>query len=400
MKEIKRIEKSIRTLRVKTSDALDERILADASAALAESSEEKQARKQTNLRRIIMKSNWTKFAAAAAVIVAVVILWVSLVNKSATPAYALEQTIQANHSVRSIHIKKYMPANEQPEEYWAEFDETGQLYRCRINMPETADGPKEIVWQDNKIEIWLEAKNMYGIIKDKSVSEHLRQTMEEIDPKLAVLNLQQLQSEGTVRIEIAEPSRTDEPIIVTATCLENSRAPGRRLVLTVDSTTKLVEQIEVYQLIEGDYQHESRLEIKDYNQPIDPTVFTLEAPEDAIRIDQTNQQIGLAQGNLSDNEIAVKVVRELLEALIAKDYSKASRLYQGIPVSVLEKHLASKTLIRIMSIGEPKPSKWNKLLVPCKYEVEENGKKFIVQSNAYVRRVFGEQDRWTCDGGI
>lgn len=344
-----------------------------------------------------MKSHWTKFAAAAVIIVAVVVS-ITVLEKSPTVAYALEQTIQANHSVRTIHVKKYIPANEQPEEFWVEFDETGELYRCRMNMPKTADGPKEIVWLEDKAGIWLKAKNIYIIVHHKLIAEQLHQAMEVLDPKLAVQNLQHLQSEGKVRIEIVEPVLKGKPIVVTATYLENSPKPGTRLTLTVDATTKLVGQIEVYRLSEGDYEYKSRLEIQDYNKPIASEVFTLDLPADAIRIDQTTQDVGLAQGDLSDNEIAVKLVREVLEALIAKDYAKAGRLFQGVPAEFLEKQFAGKSFVRIVSIGQPKPSKWNKLLVPCEFEVEVDGKKTLVQANFYVREVVGVPSRWTVDG--
>jgi len=403
MKKVNNIELSLRNLQVRTRAALDERILTDASAALAESSKRQPASKQSKLwiRRTIMKSPWTKFAAAAAAIVVVVILWLTLVNKSGTPAYALEQTIQANHSVRTIHIKKFTPRVEQPEEFWAEFYESGELLRCRMNFPQTEDGPKAIVWQQNKAEVWQEAKNMYAIIKDKSISEQLRQTMEVVDPKLAVQNLHHLQTEGKVKLEIAEPPRKDESIRVTATYLENSHAQGRRVVLTVDSTTKLVGQIEFYHLNKGEYQYEGRLEIQDYNRPIGPEMFTLNIPADAIRIDQTIQEVGLPQGDLSKEEIAVKVVREFLEAMIAKDCAKASKLYQGLPVELFEKQVGKMNFVRIISIDKPTPSdRNNSLRVPCKYEVEVDGKKSVVQSQVYVRPVFGQPDRWTIDGGI
>ena len=345
-----------------------------------------------------MKSPWTKLATAAAIIVAVVILWVTVLNKSSTPAYALEQTIQANHSVRTIHIKKFTPKVEQPEESWAEFEDNGELARCRMELPKTEDGPKSIVWEQDKAEIWLKAKNIYIIVHHKLVAEQLRQAMEVLDPKLAVQNLHQLQAEGKVQIEIAEAGRKNEPIRVTATFLDNSNHPGKRAVLMVDNTTKLVKQIEVYKLSEGDYQYESRLEIQDYNRPIAPEMFTLNVPADAIRIDQTAQEVGLPQGNLSDNEIAVSLVRNHLEALIAKDYAKAGRLFQGVPAEFLEKKFAGKNFVRIVSIGEPKPSKWNKLLVPCEFEVEVNGKKSLVQANVSVQEVIGVPGRWTVDG--
>ena len=201
MKNPNDIQHSIRKLRVKTRAQLDKRILADASAALAQSSKNRPTheRPQLWIRRIIMKNAWTKFATAAAVIMAVGVLWVAFLSKSATPAYALEQTIQANHSVRSIHVKKFTSGVEEPDEIWAEFDDTGELLRCRVNQPQTADGPKAIVWQENKAKIWQEAKNMYAIIKDKSVSEQVRQDLEVMDPKLAVQNLHQLKTEGKAK---------------------------------------------------------------------------------------------------------------------------------------------------------------------------------------------------------
>lgn len=54
-----------------------------------------------NIWRIIMNSRITKLATAAVLILAVV-LGVSLLDKSATPAYAIEQTIQAMRSVSSV----------------------------------------------------------------------------------------------------------------------------------------------------------------------------------------------------------------------------------------------------------------------------------------------------------
>lgn len=151
----------------------------------------------------------------------------------------------------------------------------------------------------------------------------------------------------------------------------------------VDQATKLVIAIETYQLKENNYQYLGVLEFYDYNQRIEPEMFVLDqVPADALKIDQTTQEVGLVQGSLSDEEIAVKVVRVFYEALIAEDYATASKLYQGIPVQFLEKQLTKKKFVRIISIGKPRPSdRNNSLKVRCKYEVEEDGVKFVVQSH-------------------
>ena len=219
---------------------------------------------------------------------------------------------------------------------------------------------------------------------------------------MAVERLYEREEQGKVMIDINEPPDKAEPIVVTVTYLPESLTPNRRFVLFVDQATKLVIAMETYQLKDGEYQYVGIMEYYDYNQPIEAKMFTLEqVPDDAMRVDQTTQEVGLAQGNLTDEEIAVKVVREFLEAVIARDYATASKLYQGIPVKFLEKQLGRKKFVRIVTIGEPTPSdRNNSLRVPCKYEIEVDGVKSVVQSHPYVRPVFGQSDRWTIDGGI
>lgn len=364
-------------------------------AALAQST-------QTSLRRTIMKRHWPKLAAAAVIIVAVV-LSITILEKSPTVAYALEQTIQANHSVRTIHIKRYIPENEQPEEYWAEFDETGQLLRCRIEAPKTEDGPKTVLWQDDKAEVWFKAKNSHVIINDKTVALHWRSIIEEIDPKLGIKRLEERQANKEVEVEIEEPSKKGQSIRLTVLYLENSQTPGRRLILQIDPVTKFLTQIEHYELVQGDYQLESRQEILGYNQPIDPLMFTLQVPDDVIRIDQVNNIVGLEKGDLSDDEISVKVAREFFEALIAKDYAKAGQLYEGMPAAQMEKFFGHINFIRIVSVGQvsPHPIVLTRFLcVPCEVEIEVDGKKFIKKFTPNIRAVYGQPNRWGIGGGI
>ena len=140
-----------------------------------------------------------------------------------------------------------------------------------------------------------------------------------------------------------------------------------------------------------------------YNEPIDAGVFDIEdeVPAEAIRIDQTTGEIGLEQGHLNDEEIAVEVVRQFIEALIAADYDKASRIYSGVPAQLLEQKLAPLKFVRIVSIGKPKPSTFNNSLkVPCEYEVEAGGVKSTRKSGIYVRLLHGQPGRWSIDGGF
>ena len=96
-----------------------------------------------------MKSKITKLAATAVIIVGVV-LTVTILEKTTSTAYALEQTIQASHSVRYLHIKSYKKGMEEPKEFWLEFDEQGDIKNIRAHMPEwdsPSDGAKVTIWQ-------------------------------------------------------------------------------------------------------------------------------------------------------------------------------------------------------------------------------------------------------------
>jgi hypothetical protein len=67
-----KIEDTIRNVRLTTSAATDERIMAVAEAAMAKPNEQPaRVGKSGPIRRIIMKSKWTKLATAAAVIAAI-----------------------------------------------------------------------------------------------------------------------------------------------------------------------------------------------------------------------------------------------------------------------------------------------------------------------------------------
>ena len=56
--------------------------------------------------RIRAMKRFTKIAAAAVIVMAVV-LSITFLDKLVTPAYSIEQTIQANHTVRYLHIKDF-----------------------------------------------------------------------------------------------------------------------------------------------------------------------------------------------------------------------------------------------------------------------------------------------------
>ena len=94
-------------------------------------------------RRFTM-SRLTKLAAAAAIIVAVA-LSITIVDKLASPAYAIEQTIEAFKNIRYMHIVQHDKAGNIEDERWIEIGPDGTQARYRQDTP-----PNFLVVDDRK----------------------------------------------------------------------------------------------------------------------------------------------------------------------------------------------------------------------------------------------------------
>jgi len=73
------------------------------------------------IRTLIMKNPFTKLAAAATIVLAAV-LSITFLNQTATPAWAIEQTIEALNNIKVIHLVGYAKYPDQPRsalEGWA-----------------------------------------------------------------------------------------------------------------------------------------------------------------------------------------------------------------------------------------------------------------------------------------
>ena len=105
----------------------------------------KDKTKENSIWRIIMHKKITKFAAAAVVIFAV-LLAISVLDKSATPAYAVEQTIDAIQEVKTVYMAgefymqgefecwmKYDGNPDKPTHVW--LGRTGENL-CKICSPD------------------------------------------------------------------------------------------------------------------------------------------------------------------------------------------------------------------------------------------------------------------------
>lgn len=368
-----------------------------------------------------MRNQWTKLAAAAAIILVVtgVALWVF--GRSAVPSYALEHTLKVNQAVRTVHVQNVSPPAAEPQDMWLEYDDQGEVFRMRVEEG-TGKTFRIMVWAKGELRWFSPAKNEFLVMHEPDVKQELLRARDAWDPKFAVESIHRQERQGEVKIRVEQPKAANEPIILEATETKRSKESplGRhsvRYVFLIDPQTKLVTQRDRYELAEGSYRLQDRRRYLEYDVRIDPGKFLLEPPKN-VEPENRILGIGMAQGKMSDAEAAAAVLRNYLEALIAKDYATAGRLYNGRPAEELRRRVEEQLKIRylrVVSIGEaePVPASGPRVFrVPFAFEFEKDGIKEIAgppvksgpgpttQRKATVRPVVGQPDRWVIEGGI
>lgn len=377
------IEKSyLENIEMSADAEMDGRILDDALAAMEESKKAGPALAGPNIRSIIMKSPITKLAAAA-VIVGAVMLSIHLWDKSTPSAYAFEQTVEAMQGKRSFHIQTYFQ-NRRKDEFWAEYDENGKVIRYRQEEGKGRYGPYVTLWEND-------IRTTYHPDGIKMISRigNTEPELEEFCPETLAKEIYDHVAAGRAIMEIQKPSPYAG--LITLNVTRNDKP--LRQVLLVDPDTKFVTRIDNYW---GGEFHKG-IELLEYNQIIDANMFSPEFPEGTITIDQVSQEVGLAQGDMSNEEAACETVRQALEAWAAADYARAGKLFGGAPPELLLKeHYSSLQPISIISIGRPVPVQNIKPVfrVKCTYEVEHDSQVKTVSPTFTVPAVDGQPGRW------
>jgi len=392
-----KIKQLARQIRIRPDVIDDGRILADATDTLERAQAARLLAARMSLWRTIMKSRITKFAAVAAIVVAV-ILSINIVDRSVPVAFGIEQVIDAYNNVRFLHVKQFRSDQRKPNEFWIKSDEQGRVVKARYYLPETEDGVKLITWTPERTEHWAKSKNRFFIYQTKRIEGWMQSLMEQCQPKLVMKKLLEDQKAGKVEIDIQKPA------VIVATY----KAEPKKEIYYINPTTDLITRIEFYR-IEGNKEVlKSTTEFNDYNIPIDEKMFSLkdDLPKDVIVADQLNQLIGVPQGNMTDEQAAAETIRQFYQALIDKDYKKAGLIYGGELEEYAKEEFGEVNVTAIISIGPaiPKPD-WDEhgFQVPCELEmVTSDGQKSTWKSSPYVRPGDDEMhpDRWNITGGV
>lgn len=407
MKSTENIEKLISKINAAPSAQMVQKTLDDILLAQQKTNKISSADKQPNIWRIIMKNRITKLAAAAVILIAIGVSFMFM-EKTTTPAYALEQTIEAYNSIYSLHISEFetVGLEKRPSKLWITCDYDGRLDKMRWEAPNSGGaeiGEVTVVSDGNTAEVWFKNHNL--CFKTLGNGEGmLRWDPAELNPKLIFERLFEQQELGRIILNVNEPKNAAEPFVVTVTYPQGSLSEDYEKVLYIDQATKLVNKIEKFQMKENKYHHVRTAEFSNYNDEIDPKIFTLEGelPENIVYLDRSDEQIGLAQGNMTDEQVVAEVGRKFFEAIIAKNYNQAGLMWSAVPGLILEKFFVDVNAIEIISVGQsrhnPDPDSTS-MIGSCKVLLETGGQKIELDAFLiFVKRLSTHPDRWVISG--
>jgi len=268
-----------------TNPRMDKFVLKDVLQTYNKTFDKKSACYRPIIWRTIMKSPITKLTATAAIIITAVFL-ITFFEKAAAPAYALEQTIEANHTIKNVHLRMFEKGqsieNNEFSDYWVKYDSAGKLLNLRCNEHDK-DGVKFTFWNEGIKKTWIPEDNVVIVKRLNNMAKEW-----EDFPKLTLQWLyDQAKEKEDIELKIDEPIGSEFIYVKTT-----HSADKVRVDLVVDRKTKLIKKLLRYRLGEQGNEPDLQIDFFAYNQPIDPSMFVLKGiPDDAKVIDKVEGSI-------------------------------------------------------------------------------------------------------------
>jgi len=319
MKLTNDIERLIKQNRFKATPETYNQTLQSFMQAVDEHYDQESSNMKANVWRTIMCKPITKLSVVAVVIVAVCAS-IPLFDHGSSAVYAIDQTIAAIQTIRTLHMRVTGDENGLEKndyvEAWIKYDDTGRMTNFRLHVfrgiqEEGGDDPIYGVWNNGVEKMWKPDEN--NVFIHNKVEARLQGFLNRYDPKFMQQKLHDaLQNKEQYDVTIDEPVHEDFIYVEVLDHINNTR-----LGLLVDPETKLVTHLDEYDLNEQGEELNMRVEFLAYNQPIDPELFELNEMPDDVRIrDKTHEPIGRKK---------VEANRQLAERVAQLDIDQADR---------------------------------------------------------------------------
>ncbi len=318
MRPAEDIDKLIKKLRYKAGAETHDRVLGNVMRALDEYEKQKTGAAAPDRWRIIMKSPITKLAAAAVIIVCIA-LAIPFMEKTVTPAYSVEQTLEAMQDLRTMYMvcKDW---NDEEFEIWIELDpDTGIPEYCRaywprikvlnISRPDTSYQYNE---RGNQVQI--NSGKLYSIdIAPAKIFEQLLQASRE-DPDSVVISYE-------------HDRQSDKNLIVVIT--RGYKGYRQSFKGYIDPETKLPVRMKGFENNELGAIFKD-IEQIEYNVDLPEDIFDFEIPQGAKIIDHdrnsmilNDPQYGISTEGMTEQQAAENIATMYWKALINMDETTA-----------------------------------------------------------------------------
>ena len=173
MRPAENIEKLIKNVDIDTNAERDKAVLADVVKALQDSKSKEAAVPQQNIWRTIMESRIAKLAATGAVVL-VAVFGITVLDKSATPAWAIEQTVEALDKIQTLVISgtdRY-GSESIPFKFWFRISDQSpgsfdMRYECDKQTIVVRGIRAWAYWRnENTVKIYENVKTSDGMMRD------------------------------------------------------------------------------------------------------------------------------------------------------------------------------------------------------------------------------------------
>jgi hypothetical protein len=399
MKSVKDIKQEIRKLKVASSDKIHNRVLADLAKVL-DKSKKQTAVTQPIVWRIIMNKPITKFVAAAVVIIGMG-MGVYLIDKAATPAWAIDQSIEAMKNYRGIYFsgtmsmswKDFFDGLEVKDlskfpgvlgefEMWAQADEDF-LRSSAVKMIY----PDNIVILGGKLHTYVQLAD--GTIYDVQ-GDHMK-----IDPWPTSKLLEILKKDKANWTELYGMDAETGKKRIFVKC--SSADANRCWELEFDSESKLLVSLKQWDE-SNNYEGLPTIDVRKivYYEQLPDEMFDINLPDPAkiitISSPLYDRAYGMDAEGLSKEHACHKILEEFWQAANEQDLDKVRKLF---PYSVewndemLKKNLTGDNAgsVRLLELGQMYESKIGPV-VPC--IVQCDGEKKVIDMIVMFREIGGK----------
>jgi len=320
--------------------------------------------RQIGMWRILMKSKITKLATAAAIIV-IAVAGISLLDRSTSKAWAIDQTIDALRKFNAIHFSGTLVAedgNETTFEAWARADSEQTAADC-LRM-ETSSGQIQVVWHHRRYEYDPQTQIVYVTESHgPPISPWLGSRLVEF---LKDFTIDWDESYGK------DAATGRDRVFVT--CSHPAAPDPRSWWFEFDVESKLPVSLKQWENMTRQGPPRICATSITYLEDLPDDVFEFKIPEGAqvvaknpVLVDELEDpNTGMLVGNMTDEQACEEIVRRYWRAVIEGKWDTVALLH---PTASAEswRHKYSRAPEEIVEIGRPYQEEGCRLtrIVPC-----------------------------------